>query len=311
MNALAANTMKAPIVLFVYNRPFHTCQTVTGLQNNDLAKDSELFIFSDGPKSESDRAKVQEVRDYVKTIRGFKNLTITERINNIGLAQSIISGVTEIVNKFGKVIVLEDDLVTSPFFLRYMNDALEFYDNEKKIMHVSGGTYPIGDFSTDYTYFLRIPLCWDWGTWKRAWDDFDNKIEIMQQFNSQMISKVNFDNTYPYWEQLELNRTGKIQTWFVFWYVKVFLTDGLALFPRRSLVKNIGNDGSGVHCGKTDVYDVTLSSVPIKVFAIPLQESRKAFYQHKKYFRSIHPRPYGPVLYRAIGLVKKLIKFLR
>jgi hypothetical protein len=301
--------MLAPIVLFVYNRPFHTQQTVTAIQNNELAEDSELFIFSDGSKSESDLEQVQDVREYLQTIKGFKNLTITERKTNIGLAQSIISGVTEIVNRFGKVIVLEDDLITSPFFLRYMNDALDFYHDERRVMHVSAGTYPIGDFCKDDTYFLRVSLCWGWGTWKRAWDKFDRQIDVMQQFNSRMILRFDFDGTYNYWEQLELNRTGKFNTWFVFWYANVFLNNALVLFPARSLVRNIGHDGSGVHSGKTDVYDVKLSSVPIKVSAIPLQESREAFYRHKQYFRSIHPRFYSSMLSNATGLVKKLIKF--
>jgi GT2 family glycosyltransferase len=279
--------MLAPIVLFVYNRPFHTRQTVTAIQNNELAEDSELFIFSDGSKSESDLEQVQDVREYLQTIKGFKNLTIIERKTNIGLAQSIISGVTEIVNRFGKVIVLEDDLITSPFFLRYMNDALDFYQNEGEVMHISGGAYPIGDFCRDDTYFLRIPLCWGWGTWKRAWDKFDNKIEIMQQFNSLMISRFNFDGTYSYWDQLELNRDGLRNTWFVFWYARVFLSNALALFPKRALVSNIGHDGTGVHCGKSSVYSVQLSPEPIQIQYIPVEESREAFDRHKKYFRSI------------------------
>ena len=303
-------TKYAPIVLFVYNRLFHTHQTVTALQNNELAEDSELFIFSDGPKSESDAAKVMEIRKYLKTITGFKKLSITERKNNIGLAQSIVSGVTEIVDRFGTVIVLEDDLVTSPFFLRYMNDALEFYHNEGSVMHVSAGTYPVGDCCRDDTYFLRVPLCWGWGTWKRAWDMFDKKIEIMQQFNSRMISRFNFDGTNPFWAQLELNCDGQLNTWFVFWYATVFLNEALALFPKRVLVKNIGFDGTGVHCGDTHNFDVELSPDPIKVSYIPLRESDEAFYQYKQCFRRLYPQ--GSLLNRLICELKRLMsmKFL-
>lgn len=304
---MSKDSAKAPIILFVYNRPVHTRQTVEALQNNELAAESELFIFSDGSKSECDLKQVQDVREYLRTIKGFKNLTITERESNFGLAKSIIEGVTEIVDRFGMAIVLEDDLITAPFFLRYMNDALSFYHDEPRVMHVSGGTYPIHDFGTDDTYFLRIPLCWGWGTWKRAWDKFDNKIELMQQFNSRMISRFDFDGTYAYWAQLELNRTGKLNTWFIFWYAIVFLNTALVLFPKKPLVKNIGHDGSGMHSGKTDMYDVKLSSVPIKVSIIPLQESREAFYRHKQYFRSIYPKFYSHMLSSVIRLAKKLI----
>jgi GT2 family glycosyltransferase len=297
--------MLSPIALFVYNRPRHTERTLEALRKNEAASESELFIFSDGPMNENVIKDVEDVRDIIRGITGFKNVAITERQENYGLARSIVEGVTEIVDSFGKVIVMEDDLVTSPFFLRYMNDALDLYHDERRVMHVSAGTYPIGDFCTDDTYFLRIPLCWGWGTWKRAWDKFDKKIEIMQQFNSRMISGFNFDGTYTYWEQLELNRTGKLNTWFVFWYAKVFLNNALVLFPNRSLVRNIGHDGSGVHCGISNVYDVELSSVPIKVSSIPIQESREAFYRHKQYFRSIYPGRYLPLLYTIIRIVKK------
>lgn len=299
--------MLAPIALFVYNRPRHTERTLEALRKNEAASESELFIFSDGPKNENVLKDVEDVRDIIRGITGFKNVVITERQENYGLARSIVEGVTEIVDRFGKVIVMEDDLVTSPFFLRYMNDALDLYHDERRVMHVSAGTYPIGDFCTEDTYFLRIPLCWGWGTWKRAWDKFDKKIEIMQQFNSRMISGFNFDGTYTYWEQLELNRTGKINTWFVFWYANVFLNNALVLFPNRSLVKNIGHDGSGEHCGKSNVYDVELSSVPIKVFSIPIQESREAFYRHKQYFLSIYPGRYLSMLYNIIRTVKKFM----
>src|SRR5688572_7223408 len=119
--------MLAPVALFVYNRPWHTRQTVKALQNNFLADETELFIFSDGPKNDDSKAAVQEVRDYLKTIEQFKNITIIEQEKNLGLANSIISGVTEIVNKYGKIIVIEDDLISSRYFLKYMNDALDKY----------------------------------------------------------------------------------------------------------------------------------------------------------------------------------------
>lgn len=280
----------APIALFVYKRLWHTRQTVDALRKNDLAVESCLFIFSDGPRKDFDRAAVAEVREYIKTVSGFKKVIIIERENNQGLAQSIISGVTQLTDEYGRVIVLEDDLVTSPFFLRYMNDALELYRNVDRVLHVSGSTYPVGDFCSDDSYLLRVPLCWGWGTWKRAWNLFEKNIEIMNNFDKRMIARFDFDGTHPFWLQLELNRSGRIDTWFVFWYARVFLSDALALFPRQSLVKNIGYDGTGVHCGKSKDYDVELSAVPIRVLPVPLKESQEAVNRHKQYFRSIRPK---------------------
>jgi hypothetical protein len=165
---------KAPIILFVYNRPWHTKQTVEALQKNELAKDSELFIYSDAPRDASAEQAVQEVREYIRNIDGFKNITIVERDENWGLAKSIIDGVTKIVNEYGKVIVLEDDHVTSKYFLNYMNDALEFYKDTKEVWHISGWNYPLGGiFSSKKTFLWRVMNCWGWATWADRWQHFE------------------------------------------------------------------------------------------------------------------------------------------
>ncbi len=291
----------APIALFVYDRIDHTMQTIESLKKNAMAAESELFIFSDGPKDKYAEESVRWVREFINKINGFKSVTISEKDRNYGLAASIIAGVTEICNRYGRVIVLEDDLILSPYFLKYMNDALEYYDLEPRVAHISGSLYPIDAFRGGDTFFLRIPLCWGWATWKRAWDMFEKNIEIMKRFNWRMIARFNFNETYPYWIQLELNRSGIINTWFIFWYANVFLSNSLVLFPRRSLVKNIGNDGTGMHCAKTEDYDVDLSSGPIRVSPVIIEESNEAFRLHKKYFRSI-----SPVLYLRILQIKRI-----
>ncbi len=128
----------APIILFTYNRPWHTRQTIEALQKNLYADKSRLIILSDGPKTEIDVPKVQKVREYIKTVKGFRSIEIIEREKNWGLANNIIDGVTRIINEYGKIIVLEDDIVTSPYFLKFMNEALEFYKDEERVMHISG-----------------------------------------------------------------------------------------------------------------------------------------------------------------------------
>ena len=128
--------MLAPIVLFVYNRPWHTAQTLEALKKNYLALNSDLFIFSDGPKNEQAKEKVFEVRKLLKTVTGFKKITIIEKETNIGLANSVINGVTEIINEYRKIIVIEDDIITAPYFLKYMNNALDLYETENKFMQI-------------------------------------------------------------------------------------------------------------------------------------------------------------------------------
>lgn len=276
----------APIILFVYNRPEHTQRTVEALLQNLQAKESELFIFSDAPKTPEAADAVHGVRAYIHTITGFRSVKIIEREKNWGLAKSIIEGVSSVINKYGRVIVLEDDLITSIHFLSYMNDALEAYAREDRVMHVSGSTYPIGRMEEE-TFLLRVPLCWGWGTWARAWCHFRKDISVMEQFSPDMRRQFRFNDTYHYWDQLEANSRGKIDTWFVYWYATLFLRGGLALFPRESLVQNIGMDGSGVHCGISPAYEVEPSGSPVNVLPIPIRESREAVRRHEAFFRRV------------------------
>jgi len=239
----------APIILFTYNRSWHTRQTVEALQRNDLAKESELFIYSDGPKSEADKKSVAEVREYVKSIDGFKQIKLIERESNMGLAKSIIAGVSEILDKYGRIIVLEDDLITSPYFLEYMNNALSLYENNEKVMQISGHMFPVELNADADAVFLPFTTSWGWATWKRAWVHFDADMTGYEKLKSDkaLRKKFDLDGGYPYFEMLEHQREGRVDSWAICWYLSVFMKDGLTLFPRETLVQNIGFDGSGTH----------------------------------------------------------------
>ena len=239
----------APIVLFVYNRPIHTKKTINSLKKNYLASKSKIFIYSDGPKSKKDFEDVNKVRRYLKTVQGFKKITIIEKKNNLGLAKSVIKGVTEVVNKYGKIIVLEDDLLTSRYFLSFMNSALEYYKDEKKIWHISGWNYPIRFKSDDGVYCYRLVNTWSWATWKNKWKHYEINIEkTLTQFSNEEIKRFNLDGyNNNLWKQLLLNQKKKINSWAIFWYIVIFKNNGLCLNPTKSFVKNIGFDGSGVH----------------------------------------------------------------
>jgi len=280
----------SPLVLFVYNRPEHTRQTVEALKNNYLAQASSLIIFSDAAKDEDDKIKVNEVRRYLKTIGGFKNIKIKERDKNYGLAKSIISGVTEIVNNYGKIIVLEDDLITSPYFLKYMNDALDFYKDNQAVISISGYAYPV-KVKLPETYFLRGADCWGWATWKRGWDLFETngKKLLGEIVNKKLSREFDYDNAYPYTKMLKDQIGGRVDSWAIRWHASAFVKNKLTLYPGKSLVKNIGFDSSGTHCSGSTKYDTAISKNPIIVKSMPAAQNKSAVNALKKYFNSFKP----------------------
>jgi len=243
----------SPIVLFTYNRPNHTEQTIEALKKNYLANQSDLFVFCDAPKSVNDEILVSNVRNYVKCINGFKSVTIFEQDQNIGLANSIISGVTSVIAQYGTVIVLEDDLVTSPFFLQYMNNALMFYRDKPRVMHISGWNYPIDSDQLGDSFLWRSMNCWGWATWEDRWCNFKKDTPYyIDSFTTERIQEFNLDGAYDFWAQMIDNQQQKIDTWAIFWYASIFERSGLCLNPSESYVKNIGIDGSGQNCGNND-----------------------------------------------------------
>jgi hypothetical protein len=292
----------SPIALFTFSRLWHTQRTIETLQKNESAGDSELFIFSDGPRSETDHEDVNAVREYCKTISGFKKIVIIEREKNLGLASSIIAGVTEIVNQFGLVIVLEDDMVTSPYFLRYMNEALQLYRNEERVISIHGYNYPAQDTFPE-TFFLRGADCWGWATWKRGWDLFepDGRKLLTELKAKKLTRRFDFDGSYDFTKMLEDQVNGENDSWAIRWHASAFLLDKLTLYPGKSLVRNIGTDESGTHCATTDVYDTELSREPIALNKIPIEENKAAFMMISRYLDSIKP----PIHKRFIQFLRK------
>ncbi len=244
--------MLAPIALFVYKRPTHAIQTIEALARNELAEKSHLFIFSDGPRSDADRKGVEEVRKAASHLKGFEDITLIEREQNLGLARSIISGVTDLCSKHGRVIILEDDLITSRSFLRYMNEALERYENSPQVYQISGHMFPINVSTTLDSFFLPFTTSWGWATWARAWKSFDPDMKGAPRLDqdSTLRNRFELSGSSRFYSMLKRQQAGKIDSWAIRWYLSVFLAEGLVLFPKKSLIQNIGFDGTGVHCGK-------------------------------------------------------------
>lgn len=290
----------APIVMFTFNRLEHTKKTIEALKNNNLAKESEMFIFSDGPRNEMEKLKVNEVRRYINNIDGFKNITVLESKVNKGLANSVINGVTEIINQYGKVIVLEDDLVTSKYFLEYMNQVLNLYQLRKDIWSISGYT-PNLDIPKEYQdeiYLIKRGASWGWATWKDRWELNDWNISDYKEFkeNKKRVKEFNLagsDMAPMLNDQMER----RINSWAIRWGYNQFKHDMWTVYPIRSFVKNIGTDLSGTHSNMTNKYDVNLTEKMVKLeFNIkPNDELRRVF--KRKYDLNI----FG---YMAIGIKK-------
>lgn len=282
----------APIALFVYNRPSHTLKTLEALAANDLAKDSTLYIFSDGPKQNADEEtlnKINEVRKIIKQKQWYNEVYIKESETNKGLADSIIEGVTTIVNKHGKIIVLEDDIVVGKGFLKYMNSALNFYKNNSKVFHVSAYMFPVKG-KLPLTFFYKQTSCWGWATWKDKWQNFEPSAEILMRklIETEKLNYVDIDGTNQFVNQLKENIEGKLKSWAVLWHFSVFLKDGLSLHPYKPLVRNIGFDNTGTNCGESNIFDSEMiDDVPIKL--IPVRDNQNVYRQLKNFYKKSLP----------------------
>ena len=247
----------APIIVFAYNRPDHLYRTLEALAKNDLAEESELFVYCDGPKqdaSETVQNDIERTRRIAKGFSGFKKIQVIEREGNVGLMENIVGGVTEIVNRFGRVIVFEDDMLTSPGTLRYFNDALETYKDDEKVMHVVSYMFP-HKYPLPETFFYQVPYPGGgWATWQRAWKLYPRDIEDLYNYWKNDWVKFNYWNHdgRDLVDQLVNNYKGSLRTWFVRWYAEMFRLGGLALYPKKSLVTNIGFDGTGDNCHKLE-----------------------------------------------------------
>jgi hypothetical protein len=260
------------------------------LQKNDLAKESDLFIYSDAPKSNSGTKRpVEEVREYIRSINGFKTITIVENEQNKGLAGSIISGVTDIVNRYGKIIVIEDDLETSPYLLKYFNDALNFYKNDKQVMQISGHMFDVSLRTDEDAVFMPLTTSWGWATWRRAWSCFDPEMKGYNAIknNSELKYRFDLNGTYGYFKMLEGQLRGEIDSWAIRWYLSVFMMNGLTLFPAKSLVRNIGFDGSGTHCAATMRKMHFTPLFEKEIFCFPNVQINHDAYEKVRYFLSL------------------------
>jgi Glycosyl transferase family 2 len=261
-----------PIALFVFKRPDHALRTLQSLAANPEFRDLPLFVFCDDARRDDEREAVEATR---RIIREFDHpqKTVVERIGNKGLAGSIIEGVGDLCAKFGRVIVLEDDLLLSEAFLRYMLAALDRYENAPQVMQVSGHAFPVSSFQqSDPVLFLPFISSWGWATWARAWEAFDPKAADWQKLISDwsLSRRFDIDGAYPYSAMLASQMQGRIDSWAIRWNWSVFRRNGLVIYPPVSLVTNIGFDGSGTHRSTNSNFEVqAVSAARDLVFTDP------------------------------------------
>lgn len=314
--------MLAPIVLFVYNRPFHTRQTLEFLSRNELADDSLLYVFADGPKenaSVEQLKNIREVRELIHKISGFKEVYIEESACNKGLANSVIAGVSKVVEKYGKVIVVEDDIATNKFFLRYMNDALEKYSNYKEIYSVGGANYnfhiPKIYLKKHDTYIVHRAETWGWGTWKRCWFDVDWNVEDFDEFacDRREIHKFNRGGTDMF-PMLNAQLNGEIDSWGIRWDYHLYKHNACCIRPCKSFVKNIGLDNTGIHCGFIDVDDFMASQYDSPTYEIRFDDKIAICNRIARSFKKFHGTSWQESIdeIKAKGkqLTKKLLRYV-
>jgi len=276
----------APIVVFTYNRPEHTLRTLSALLMNPLANESDIIIYSDSARTANHNKAVDEVRSYLSELTGFRSIKVIHRDKNFGLAESIIQGVTEVLQESEKVIVLEDDMIVSPYFLKYMNEALDQFVDDDRVISVHGYVYPV-DIILPEAFFLPGADCWGWATWRRGWQIFNpnGKYLLDELVRRHLVQEFDYNGAYPFLNMLKDQIKGENDSWAIRWHAAAFLANKLTLYPGRSLVNNIGNDSSGVHSGTTENFDVELSKTSINLNNVIVEVSPIALEAFEYYFK--------------------------
>lgn len=281
----------APIILFAYNRPEHLRRTAEALAGNALASRSPLTIYCDGPRAEKDLEATAQVREIARGVSGFARVEVVERSENLGLARSLITGIDDALAGHDGVIVMEDDLVTSPHFLDFMNDGLERYAADDRVVSVSGYRFPVKGAMPE-TFFLPGAFCWGWATWRRGWALYEHDAEALLEaiIRHDLIYEFDFRGTDPMTQILQwsANKDSRVDSWASRWMGSACLHRKLSLYPGRTLVENIGFDGSGKHSTfglSNDRFASPLARERIRVDTVPVELDEGIVDRHREVFR--------------------------
>jgi hypothetical protein len=300
------STQAAPVVIFAYRRPVHTQKVVDALLMNPEAPDTDLIVFVDGPKTPAEKQSIDEVLTIFSSLTGFASIDVQSSRSNLGLARSVIEGVTSVLEQHDRIIILEDDILVSPNFLEFMNSALDLYENEEAVASIHGYIYPI-ERELPPTFFIRGADCWGWATWRRAWQSFnpDGRDLLRQLEHSGQTRDFDFNNSARYTEMLRDQIAGKNDSWAVRWYASAFFANMLTLYPGKSIVQNIGSDGSGTHSGNSTEHDTVIAQIEVMLSRVEIRESRDGREAFEVFFRSLSDSFRESRIRRLMRLVKK------
>lgn len=296
--------MKTGISLFIYNRPEHIYEVLKGLQRNNISK---LYVFSDGVKNEKDKEPVEKVRNLIDSIE-WCDIEIIKNKENKGLANSIIDGINYVLEKHERNIVLEDDCIPSDDFIAFMEKCFDKYENNEKVMNVTGYSLPItvpDNYSYDI-YFSYRSSSWGWGTWRRAWKYFNRNKSILKEIekSSNLRKKINRagEDLIP---MLKNQIEGKLDSWAVFWSINIIKNDGICINPVKSKIQNIGHDGTGTHCVTNDRYKTKIVKEDISSLNFPkeIMMDGKIVERYKKHFKPSFKD-------KARGMISKMLKLI-
>lgn len=287
--------MFAPVVLFTYKRPIHTKMVLDALSNCDWIQETDVIIYADGLKqtaTQKDKELIHETRQVIlnyKEKHNFKNLEVHFSEENRGIAYSVKKGGAKELEKYGKIIIMEDDIVPQKGFVKYMNEALDKYEHEEKVWGISAYSFPLDNekLVQEETYFLPVNCSWGWATWKSRWDKVDYDINsIFEKFAQNGITRQDYNfGSCQYYEILEVLRDKKSDVWDALFHASMFLEKGMFLYPNPSLAKNIGFDNTGTHCTEEDAFFNTTQTDYIKIKDIPLTIDNEGRKQVEKAFK--------------------------
>jgi hypothetical protein len=296
--------VKAPVIVFAYNRKEHLEKTLAALEANQGARETDLFVYIDAPReSDRDVDKNREVFEFIKGFRervredkAFNSITVVPAIRHKGLANSVIGGVTEVINRYGRVIVVEDDIVTSPYFLKFMNEALDYYDSAKKVWSISGYTLPLPALE-DYSG--------DGATWKDRWAKNDWEVKSFKSFDRDYKKRRRFnrggrDLSF----QLDRQMLGWIDSWAIRWGYNEYVNDCVTIYPTKSYVDNRGFDGTGTHFGQSSSnYDTSIRGGETFTLTLPAVDKKLARQFQDRYSENHLPAWIKEVAY-CLGIYK-------
>ena len=302
----------APVAVFAYRRPQHLMTVMESLARNDQARDTDVIVFIDGPRTEHDRALVRRVREVVDTLCGFRSVHVEAATTNRGLSKSLIRGISQVLRTHERLIVLEDDIKVGAHFLDFMNDALDIYSESQDVASIHGYVYP-HQAALAETFFIRGADCWGWGTWRRAWRHFQpDGRRLLQELRARGLTNLfNFGGTAPYEEMLIDQIEGRNDSWAVRWYASALVNDMFTLYPNQPMAINIGEDGSGTHRGSSSAYQQQLSQSPVTVERIPIVESEEGREAFREFFGSRHNIPsskFGRWVWRRVRRARNWLR---